>query len=260
MRTLLHPGRLGPPPLVSRSAPPLALTGSDGDPSKCPFTGGPNGGGFGDYNLGTALVTVLAVLALRTIFIRAGAVAAVCVGRVARLCRSRVGLLLIPFAAVKGAPHAAADSATVWSLNRTVQLDGPGSGRYTPLRVTGADRATVVWNGAPGLRLARVDISAARSPSPTRASSARRQRLPGASARVTRRRRRAAARTKGGFGRDASAAFAAWWLGLRRGARAARVLPRPRRRRPTRVDAGAPCRAVPERALSEPAPVQSCGS
>ena len=51
---------------------------------------------------------------------------------------------------------AAPAPAPAWKLRAGMQvLDGPGSGRYTQIRVGPDGLATLVWNGEPGLRLAR---------------------------------------------------------------------------------------------------------
>ena len=57
-------------PTAHARAPPTRLyAGEDGDASKCPFFGGPNGGGIGDANIATALLFVLLIVVLRVLLI-----------------------------------------------------------------------------------------------------------------------------------------------------------------------------------------------
>ena len=47
-------------------------------------------------------------------------------------------------------------AARGWTLRGNLTtLDGPGSGRYTQIRIAEDGLATIVWNGMPGLRLSR---------------------------------------------------------------------------------------------------------
>jgi hypothetical protein len=48
--------------VFSRHRPAKLVAGKEGDPSKCPFLGGPNGGGLGDANILTGLVFVATAL------------------------------------------------------------------------------------------------------------------------------------------------------------------------------------------------------
>ena len=53
-----------------RACTPVLYSGNGtGDASKCPFFGGPNGGGIGDANLVTAAVFLLTIVAMNRLFI-----------------------------------------------------------------------------------------------------------------------------------------------------------------------------------------------
>ena len=69
----------------------------------------------------------------------------------------RACMLLLPTVAlVVAASEAAPSPPAKWKLRGGLKvLDGPGSGRYTQVRVGSDGLATIVWNGEPGLRLAR---------------------------------------------------------------------------------------------------------
>ena len=57
---------------ASRVPPPLLYSGkADADPSKCPFFGGPNGGGFGDFNIVTGVSFVFFVFAMNRLLVAA---------------------------------------------------------------------------------------------------------------------------------------------------------------------------------------------
>ena len=61
----------------TRTAPPLLYSGKGGeekDASKCPFFGGPNGGGLGDANIATGAVFILVIFILNRLLVRAAAV------------------------------------------------------------------------------------------------------------------------------------------------------------------------------------------
>ena len=62
----------------ARSALPLLYGGKGGeekgDASKCPFFGGPNGGGLGDANIATGALFVLAIFVLNRLIVRAAAI------------------------------------------------------------------------------------------------------------------------------------------------------------------------------------------
>ena len=61
----------------ARTAPPLLYSGKGGeekDASKCPFFGGPNGGGLGDANIATGAVFILVIFILNRLLVRAAAV------------------------------------------------------------------------------------------------------------------------------------------------------------------------------------------
>ena len=60
-----HPHALGRHPQVA-----LFDRKGNGDPSKCPFLGGSNGGGLGDANIATGLLFVATVLLLRFVLLR----------------------------------------------------------------------------------------------------------------------------------------------------------------------------------------------
>lgn len=60
-----HPHALGRHPQVA-----LFDRKGNGDPSKCPFLGGSNGGGLGDANIATGLLFVATVLLLRFVMLR----------------------------------------------------------------------------------------------------------------------------------------------------------------------------------------------
>ena len=78
MHTIVAGGRARLPARASAIRPALATrtchsamySGQDGDTSKCPFFGGPNGGGLGDANIATAICFVLAVVVLRLLLVR----------------------------------------------------------------------------------------------------------------------------------------------------------------------------------------------
>ena len=81
-------------------APRLYSDEADADPSRCPFFGGPNGGGFGDANIATAMVFITVVFLVNRLIVRGASalapatatvvksvrrllVAALCLGRAA---------------------------------------------------------------------------------------------------------------------------------------------------------------------------------
>ena len=53
-----------------RAPAPRLFGDKSGDASKCPFFGGPNGGGIGDTNVATAIVFIAAVVAMRALIVR----------------------------------------------------------------------------------------------------------------------------------------------------------------------------------------------
>ena len=59
---------------VARSSQPLLYSGEDGDASKCPFFGGPNGGGIGDANIATGALFVLVIVLLNRLIVLAAAI------------------------------------------------------------------------------------------------------------------------------------------------------------------------------------------
>ena len=61
--------------LATRAPPPLLYSDKDdADPSKCPFFGGPNGGGLGDLNIVTGAAFILTVFALNRLVVGAIAI------------------------------------------------------------------------------------------------------------------------------------------------------------------------------------------
>lgn len=57
-------------PRFAHSAITAYSKDGDGNPSKCPFFGGPNGGGIGDANIVTYALFVAAVVLLRILLIK----------------------------------------------------------------------------------------------------------------------------------------------------------------------------------------------
>ena len=55
---------------TARTRLPSLYSGEEGDPSKCPFFGGPNGGGIGDANIATGVLFVLVVVLMRLAILR----------------------------------------------------------------------------------------------------------------------------------------------------------------------------------------------